>query len=345
MKITPFHVTTLALALMLGLCFTPAAWAQSKDKAPSDIVKGDSNASEKAPAEVTIDEQAVNLRPMFKAGRTTRYSFWSQRDRDVQVQFNGEQQASTVRMIFEGQATWTVKSVRPDGSATCLMTYDHIVSTIQTQDGNQQVSDSRKPTGENEQVHIFLKAMVGVPVEVQVTADGSATSVAGTNAILQRLGEDYKAMAPADEEHIESAMEMATLPGAPPALAVGKSWTAHYDWKHEVGRNKMAQTYQLAQVESIAGIPVATINTSASPVIVPDYSKFPANGPKVTIRQTQGSYQGQIIFDLQRHDTVGYNTVNVIGLDINIALPNNQTIHRQVIEKLQSQLLRVAEVK
>lgn len=317
--------------------------SNTKDAGASDNAKGDKDDKGEAQT-MLVDDQAVNLRPMFKVGRTSRYSFWSQRDRTVDVQFNGNQQSTAVRMNFEGEVTWDVKSVNPDGSATCVMTYVFVVATIKTPDEPEKVEDSRQGPGENEQIHRFLQAMAGAPIEVQVAADGMANSVSGDQLILQRLGEELKAMAPAQEEHLESATELGTLPGAPEKLAVGSDWTKTYDWKHELGRKKMTMTYRLAQVEAIAGIPVATINTSANMVVDPDYSKIPADGPKVNIRQTKGEYQGQIIFDLQRHDTVGSNTLTNTGFDITITLPNNQTIVRQISEKNQSQMLRIEEV-
>lgn len=338
----------LCMTLAITMSMTTRVMAQDQAKVASDSkdtkeTKGKGDITE--PSQMIIDDQAVNLRPMFEAGRNSKYSFWSQRDRTVNVSFNGDQQSTSVRMVFEGQVSWTVKSVAPDGSARCIMNYEHVLAKIQNGDEPPQVVDSRQGAGENAQLHKFLTSLVNAPIEVQMTAEGVAQSVTGTQLITQRLGEDLKAMAPEDEEHVESAMELATLPGAPATLPVGQSWSADYDWKHELGRNKMKMTYQLAQVEDIAGIPVATINTSAKPVIVPDYSKIPANGPKVNIQQTQGDYQGQIIFDLQRHDTVGSNAVKTTAMVITISLPNNQTIIRNVDEKLQSQMLRIEEAK
>ena len=319
----------------------PPTTQPAEEQAPAD----DAPQADAAPAQPLVDEQAIDLRPRFVQGRTTRYSFWSTRQQAVTIQIAGETQNVATTMEFQGEITWAVNKVHDDGSATCTLTHDHLAVTITQPNGQVQVVDSRKNQGDNPQVLRFFQALVGVPITYEMAPDGSPAAVSGTQVIAQRLGEELAAMVPAEEEHLETATELATLPHAPATLAVGGNWQARFDWKHEVGRMILPMNYQLASVEVIAGIPVAMVDFSAQPEIKPDYSKIPANGPKVDIRQTQGSYQGQVMFDLQRHDVAGFNASRVIGLNIRVTLPQGRTLVRQVTETLQNQLLRIEEVQ
>jgi hypothetical protein len=319
----------------------PPAKVQPPGATPAAPAGPGTAAAPEAPQDITA--RPVNLRPMFVKGRTSRYSLWQQREQQVTMEMAGQQRQASTVMTMEGEVTWTVSDVRPDGSATCVMTNDHLVAVIIGADGKRQVCDTAKPSGDNQNMYRFLKSLTGVPIAVEMTAEGKAVGVHGQEVVKQRLGQDLAAMTPADEDFLEDASDLAVLPLAPAELMLGGQWKADFDWSHEVGRMRMKVQCQLANIELIAGIPIATINEISSPVIVPDYSKLPPNAPKINIQQTLGSYQSQVLFDLQRHDVAGSNTVRETGLRITVTLPNNQSLLRLVNEKVQTQLLRIAE--
>lgn len=334
-----FVVAGLSLAMVPSLTLAqdapskpPAAKEAPADKAPPA----------EPPAPV-IDITAVDLRPQYIAGRITRYEFWSQRVQEITMEMAGNRRDASTVFEVAGQGVWEVVSVKPDGSAVCTFTYDHMVATVTGPDGTAQVNDSRKPSGDIEPLHQLLRSLAGMAVRYEMAADGNATSVSGVQAIRQRMPSDAQEFVPPDEDFLQTAMELATLPGVPPTLATGNNWSANYDWRHELGRLKMATQYTLSDVQEIAGIPIATVDVTARLQTIPDYSKIPADGPKVDIRQTAGTYQKQVLFDLQRHETVGSNTLRNMTHDTRITLPGGQNILRSVRETMQEQMLRVSE--
>lgn len=299
-----------------------------------------------SPAEAPLPElgtQPLDLTPHFVQGRTSRYAIWQQRSQHEVLQMGGQQRENSTMITLTGEVTWTVAKVRPDGSATCTMTNDKLRMVIEASDGTKVVCDTTLPSGDNETMYRFLKALVNVPIAVEMSADGKALSVSGQQVVKQRLGSDLQQMAPADEDFLQDATDAITLSGASATTAMNNQWSQAFDWSHEVGRMRLNMQYQLVNAEWIAGIPIATINQTAKPVIIPDYSKIPPGGPKVHIQQTNGNFQYQILFDLQRHEAVGSNAIREIGLRTTITLPKNNILTRQLNEEVQVQTLRIAE--
>jgi|GEM_PF-883414 len=336
-----------SLALGVAVVSAPAAGVCAADPMQGDSTKAPPATTQPAapeqPAAPAINVEAINLRPMFVQGRTSRYEIWSHKVQDVTMRMGPNQRQASRTTQLKGEISWTVQTVRPDGSATCVMTFEYLTLEMTDSSGDRVFIDSRHARSDNEMMHTFLRAMTGVALRMEVSPEGTPLAVSGTQGIRQKMGSLPAEAAPDDLDFIENASELATLPGAPETLAVGGNWAMNYQWKHEMGHLKHDAQYVLSDVQEIAGIPIAIVDQTARLQLIPDYSKLPQGGPKVDIRQLAGTYQRQVMFDLQRHDTVGSNTTSSLTVEVRITLPNNQVITRTIVESAQEQVLRIAE--
>lgn len=332
-------VIALAVGCWLALC-TPRVQAQPAPPPPS---------SETAAAHAPLD-----LRPKYQAGRVSRFWVWTQRDQTTQVQSAGQSRNVAVRMVFEGELTWSVDRVHPDGSASCTMTVDWMSATLTDPQGATQSNDSRRASGDNDAVQRLLKAMAGVPIRLEMAADGRATSASGVEAIRQKAGEGVNV--PDELDFLESASDLATLPAAPeptkPANASGDpatpaiqaAWDAAFIWNHELGKMRYATRYNLLSREEIAGIPVATVRGESGLSLEVDPAKLavPAGGPRVDVRLVNGKHATQVMYDLQRGEAVGRDSTQTTRIEARMQM-NGQTAIRITDETLRSQALRIEE--
>ena len=146
-------------------------------------------------------------------------------------------------------------------------------------------------------------------------------------------------------DFMESANDLATLAKAPMTAAVNDSWNAKFIWNHQLGQMHQSMRYTLQSVEEIEGIPLATVVGVAQLEMKPDNDRLGAEagqGPEVRTRMTDGSFETQVMFDLQRHEAVGRNTIEYHQFQIDIQWPQ-QTVTRTVDEQIHSQILRIDE--
>ena len=132
----------------------------------------------------------ADLRPHFTPGRVTRYHVWTQRQQKQIVVVGDRSQEFESSFEIEGEVTWTVKQVRPDGSAICLMNTDWLVATLINPKGDTQRCDSRKTTGQSEQLHGLLRAIAGVPIQIEANADGSIVKATGIDQVKRKAPDD-----------------------------------------------------------------------------------------------------------------------------------------------------------
>jgi hypothetical protein len=310
---TRFTICSLA-ALTLLAAFTASAFAQD------------------AP-------QLVNLRPDWRVGQRSRYEVWTLRQQNISISLAGQTQTVDSTLETTGQITWTVKRLRPDGAATCEMLIDWLTITTAAQ-GQKQVADSRKSQSDNPMLHELLKALTGSPLTIEVAPDGTITKVAGTDAMRRKT--ETPELVPEDLDFIESASDLATLVGPPPQLHIGGAWNTDFKWTHELGFLHQKMNYSLQSVETIEGIPIATVDGQAKTSLEVDRSKLGQDAPPVDAKLSDTSYQSQILFDLSRHEAVGRNTAESRTLNVTVRLPQN-TITRRMTETIRSQTLRIAE--
>lgn len=287
---------------------------------------------------------ALSVRPRWVEGRRSRYTTWTLRQQNTSMSVNGESQSASMRMEVDGEITWAVDRVKSDGSATCTMTLDWLAVTLTMDDGEVRKVDSRRASGDVESMQRIAKGLAGQPIKVEMAADGSVISVTGAEAIQRRVGSDIPT--PNDLDFMESANELAAIAAAPVASAIGTKWDAAFAWRHEMGTLHHAMKYAVASEEDVAGIPLVTVTGTAALKLEVDASKLPpAGGPKVDVKLARGTAETQIMFDAQRGEAVGRNTLQHTLIHVKVHLPNNVTINRTIDETIQGQSLRIAEDK
>ena len=294
------------------------------------------------------EAETFNLRPRWQQGQTSRYEFWSLRT-DVQTfSMRGNDHCVERSIETEGQIVWKVQHVRADGSSTCTMTVDWMTAALRDTDDESYFNDSRKSKGDYEAIHDVLRAIAGVPLKVEVAADGTITDLSGTKAIRRQV--KVESLVPEDLDYLESASELATLVGAPAQLSVGKSWKTDFRWTQSTGVPflksfiKKKTTFTLSSVEELEGISIATVTAQARMKLEIDRSEVPAEAPPMGAKMIDSSFESQIMFDLRRAEAVGRNTVEHRTIDVTIR-PPQQTFRQRLDQTIHSQLLRIAEVQ
>lgn len=285
-------------------------------------------------------DDTYDLRPHFVEGRTAQYQTWTQLQRTVTVQVGPEKQSRDELMIFENQVTWTVDKVRSDGSATCSMTYDWMTAELTGPDGKVLRNDSRKGSGDDDRLHKVLRAMNGQTLTFEVNADGSIDKVTGASAIRKAI--DDEDMAPEDLDFIESATELAVIAFVPDEAKSGARWKAAFTWSHQLGQMDHDHRYTLSSVEEVAGISIATVTATGKLKLTPELPDLPPGAPKIDIKMRSGSYETQVMFDLQRHETVGRNSIESHVIEVSRRLPQI-TLTQTIDTTIQSQVLRITE--
>lgn len=295
------------------------------------------------PTVAQTSAQTFQLRPRFVEGHRSRYEIWSLREQTQSVTVAGQSRDFETRFEIEGQVTWTVQSVSSNGKAVCVMTMDWITTRLEGPDGRTVQSDSRRAQGEPESMHQLMRAMTGMPVTVQVGADGSILAVRGVEAIRRRAPQDSDV--PDELDFEESASDLATLCGAPPSIAAQDGWNVGFTWNHQLGKMHQSMRYTLQGVEEIEGIPIATVTGQAKLRLEPDQKRLAEaadRGWPVRVRLTGGLVHTQVLFDLQRFEAMGRNTIETRHVEMNIQAPN-QPITRTIDEQIHTQVLRVGE--
>jgi len=287
------------------------------------------------------EEAALDLRPHFHKGRTSRYELWYERHVITTVSFQGRSETIRQRFHYDGEMRWQVDSVAPDGSATCTLTVDWLVLTSSIADRAPQRNDTRKRTGDNPSLHEFLKAMTDKPLRFRVSADGQIQKVEGVAAVR---ADTPKGLADAvlDEQFIEMAYDLAVVPDAPAEAWTGSRWSFAFRNLHELGWLGEKAAFALSGVEQIAGLPIAIIDATDRLTFQPRLPDLPADGPDVSVRMPSATGRRQILWDLTRHEAVGRNSTQSRTFQVRMAY-RGQTVTRTIEETSQQQILRLAE--
>ena len=288
------------------------------------------------------DDQAfLDLRPHFVQGRVSTYRVWSLRQQTQKVTANEHSQSFDTHLELEGEITWTVRRVRSNGSATCVMTLLWMTSTSTGPDGATQHTDSRRSSGKPASLHKLLRAITGVPVTVDVGPDGSVLSATGIGAIGRKVPQGTTV--PDALDFMESASDLATISGAKAKSTLGDQWVVSYRWNHPLGKLRQTMRYNLQTVEDIAEIPVATVTGTARLKLDADPLPAPPGvGGRSQARLIDGDVQTQVMFDLHRHEAIGRNTLEHRLVKIDLRWPKH-TITRTIDEHIHSQVIRIAE--
>jgi len=282
----------------------------------------------------------VNLAPAFQEGQGARFKLWTLRQRSTSTTIQGRTQNLATQLEVNGESTWRVTRVHATGGATCELTFDWLTVAITMPDGSVQHCDSRQARGDNATVQTLIRAMAGPKLTFEINADGSVASVRGADAIRNAAGE---VKAPDDLDWMETASELAVLPFGPAEATTGRTWSARFDWSHELGKMRHDTTYQLNGVEDVAGIPLANVSSTSRLRLDVDLSQRPADAPPVSIRMISGESTSQIMYDLSRHEAAGRNSIQTTRIQADVRVGENMIVS-VTDETVQGQTLRIAEI-
>jgi hypothetical protein len=193
----------------------------------------------------------------------------------------------------------------------------------------------------------FFKALTDAPLKATLRADGTVASLEGAEAIKARMNEEESAFAPDALDWMEMVSDLATVPGAPADAASGARWEHEASWNHDVmgqrvGRNVQKASFTLQGVESVAGIPVATLSATGTQRLEADLSSLPEGGQGLQVSLPEGRFTQQVMFDLQRHEVVGRHSTEAQTTRIERAA-GDVAIAQLIREVNVGQVLRVAE--
>jgi hypothetical protein len=291
------------------------------------------------PSASAADPASLDLRPIWKPGQTSRYQISQTELTRAATEGVGQPQESLTEIT--GQITWKADKIDENGGGTAVMTLDTLTMKLTGPEGQViQVSDQRADSPEAKALQPWITAMVGSPLQVAVEPDGKIGSVQGWKAIQHKAGDDGAKL---DELYFqEIAMDLAVLIGGRKDQAPGATWRHRYTGSHRMGKIDYDTTYELAGVETIAGVPVAVVQRSSQLKLEPDLGELPAGAPKITVKTRQADNKGQILFDTTRHEIVGLNIDQTLEIEVSMSIPG-RTVVRTTRETTSTQILRIEE--
>jgi hypothetical protein len=283
---------------------------------------------------------SVNLRPNWEAGQQSQYRLEVHRQRQRTLMAGGQQREATTRTDITGQITWTVDSVQSNGAATCTLRHDWMKMVMTGPQGEQKVNDSRRGSGDIKPIQSMLSALTDNPLTVGVAPDGSIENISGGDAIRRAVANpDY---APSDRDLRSTAASVAPLPQPPADAQPGATWDRQHTEGHTLGEMQYNQTYELAGLETIASIPIATVTVEAEMDLTVQQPNRPANAPSTETEMLESGYRGFVIFDLLRREAVGRYSRQHQLIEQTITA-RGRTMTQRIDEQTQSTLLRIDE--
>lgn len=293
---------------------------------------------------------AVDLRPKWEAGQTSRYEFWNRmtQSADVRLADQSQTQSNTIHVV--GEVTWTVDKVKPDGSSSCTMLLDWMTYSMKPSEGPAMAVDSRKPAkADTKAMHELISAMVKVPVTVEIAPDGHVTKIKGLEKMKSKTSQpDF---IPTELDFEETASDLASLAYAPDPIEYtlgsgtsgGGGWDASFRWEHDLGKMEQDWTYRLERVEEIEGLRVAVITGEAKFDLDVEEQDRPPEAPPVNVKLLEGHATTQVMFDLSRHEAVGRHTNSTEKVRLTIPFPDGRKFERTMTEVNLGQVLRLSE--
>lgn len=291
----------------------------------------------RAAAEAT---PAVDLQPRWVEGRVTRYAFETQRLTDLVFEAAGQTREARNRFTSEGEVTWRVRDVNRDGSAEAEFVYDWLRLTFENPQGDTEVADSRRGSGDDPRLQALVEAVAGTPLTVDMAADGSVIEIAGMDAIRRKT--DFPETVPEDRDFLEAVTDQISLPAAPADAEPGDQWQQSFTWGHQAGDLQYDTTYTLVEVAPMAGVPVALLRSESELDLDPTEPDVPPDGPDIETRLESGAASAQIMFDLSRNQAVGRHESEQTVVLTSVRTPQGPLTQTTTI-RVSRQLLRIAE--
>lgn len=226
----------------------------------------------------------------FSPNLTNHY----QMSQDTKVTKTGAGGDMTVDTLNKIDMSWTVKEVKPDGSAVLEQQITRMRMTIQTGDGVKSEIDTaaaEDPQGQAAMAAPLLKAITGNPFIVTMSPRGEVTDVVVPEAVAAALKNQPGA---AQMGELASAEGFKKLVGQasfvlPETLDPGKEWTGTTEAKLPlVGTLTSVTTYKYEGPAEVEGQQLAKFS-----------AKVDANfaGGEVTVEVPSQESKGEILFN------------------------------------------------
>ena len=124
-------------------------------------------------------------------------------------------------------------------------------------------------------------------------------------------------------------------------------------WRHQHSGTRNNQpsgeidydtTYELAGIENIAGVPIATVKRRTKQRFTPKIPELPEGAPpiQIDIKLVDQTNEAQIMFDLTRRELVGANDDTTLVFEIRRSLLGREATMK-ITEKDNTQVLRLSE--
>lgn len=283
-------------------------------------------------------DQAVDLRPIWKAGQTSRYQISQTELTAAQMQGLGEPQRSTTQV--EAVVAWEVVAAEPSGGGTARLTIESISFEVTGEDGQTRKITAQASDEEFQSMRQYIAALSGSAVTVAIGSDGQISSVEGHEAIREKAGEAGENL---DEGFFRDlARDLAVLTGGQASVQRGMKWQHTHTSDHPIGELRQSYIDELLGVEVLAGVPVAAIRRRGELALEPDLSERPADAPPLNIRTTEATYDAQLFFDLSRHELIGSHAQQTLALEVTITTPAREFV-QSIREVTSTQVLRISE--
>ncbi len=226
----------------------------------------------------------------FTPGLTNRF----QMSQDTKVAKTGAGGDMSVDSVLTIDMSWTVKEVKPDGSAVLEQRVDRMRMSISTADGMKSDIDTdakEDPQGQAAMAAPLLKAVTGHPFIVTMTPRGEVTDVVVPEAVAEALKNQPGA---AQMGELASAAGFKKMVGQasfvlPETLEVGKEWTSTTEAKLPVvGTQTAVTTYKYEG-------PVETDGTKLEKFSAKVEVSFA--GGEVTVEVPSQESSGEVLFN------------------------------------------------
>lgn len=269
---------------------------------------------------VVADEPAAidvaPLTPVWTEGQTSTYRLdqteTTTRSAEIigapaGVQADAASQTNTMRL--EADMIWAVTEADEDGGGTATLTMTDVTMTLMGEDTDEKVITASKAPEGFESAKDWISAMSDKPIEYTIDAGGNVTEAKGYKPITNALGD---AGADMDEEYFMNlAGDMALLTGGTGERSIGDSWKHKQTSNHRTGEIRYDDTYEVASITPVSGIPIALITRTSKMAFTPDLPELPPDAPKPSVKLTAGEQNAQLMFDTSRRELVGVNVDRV----------------------------------
>lgn len=300
---------------------------------------------------IAADEPAAldsaQFTPVWTEGQTSTYRLdqteTTTRSAEIigapaNVQADAASQTNTMRL--EADIVWAVTEADEEGGGKATLTMTNVTMTLTGEDTDAKVITASKAPEGFESAQDWISAMSDKPIEYTIDAGGNVTEAKGYKPITNALGD---AGADMDEQYfMDLAGDMALMTGGTGERGVGDTWKHKQTSNHRTGEIRYDDTYEVASITPVSGIPIALVTRTSKMGFTPDLPELPPDAPRPMVKLTAGEQNAQLMFDTSRRELVGVNVDRVFEVTTEMSR-GPITLKGMYREVTTTQLLRTEE--